>query len=84
MATRPRLRLRRRADGLQLPLRQIRRDLPEVPQARLALGEIPLDPAQRRLLILRRTALGVEMHELECVLEQKVRELAGLNRGIGM
>jgi hypothetical protein len=59
-------------------------DLPEVPQARLALGEIPLEPAQRRLLILRRTALGVEMHELECVLEQEVRELAGLNRGIGM
>jgi hypothetical protein len=34
-----------------------------------------LEPSHRRLLVLRRSLLRVEPHELECVLERKVREL---------
>ena len=44
--------------------------------ARIALLEVPPEPAQRRLLILRRPTLSIEMHELQRVLERQVRELA--------
>ncbi len=40
------------------------------------LGQVPLEPPHRRLLVLRRPALGVEVDELQRVLERQVRELA--------
>ena len=51
------------------------------------LGQVPLEPPHRRRLELRRSALGVEMEELQCVFERQVREfswtepdVAGLKR----
>jgi hypothetical protein len=53
------------------------RDLGEVLQPRRALGQIPLKPSQSCSLVLRRSALGVEMDKLERVLKRQVRQLAG-------
>ena len=58
------------------PRSQLSRNLREVLQRRRALREIPLEPAQRRPLVLRRPARGVEVDELQCVFEREVRELA--------
>ena len=60
----------------RLALRQIRGDVSEVPQPWRALGEIALEPAHRRLFVLRRAALRVEMDELQEVFQRQVRELA--------
>ena len=40
------------------------------------LDQVALQPPQRRLLVLRRTTLGVEVNSLERVLEREVREFA--------
>jgi hypothetical protein len=61
---------------LRLPLRWIRSDLREMSRSRRAFREVSLEPAQSRLLVLRRTALGVEMDELQEVFERQVREFA--------
>jgi hypothetical protein len=44
---------------------------------RLALAEVPLEPAKRSLLVLRRSALGVEVDKLEEIFKRQVRKLAG-------
>jgi hypothetical protein len=56
---------------------EVREELREVLESRRALAEVALEPAQRRLLVLRRPAISVELHELEGVLERYVRELPG-------
>ena len=58
-----------------VPPRQIRSDLREVLEPGPGFRQIPLEPPHRRLLVLRRSALGVEVDEL-CVLERQVRTLA--------
>jgi hypothetical protein len=63
--------------GLTLELRETRRNLCEVPEPGRAFGQVPLKPAHRRLLVLRRSALRVELHELQGILERQVRQLAG-------
>ena len=47
-------------------------DLREVLEPRRALSQVPLEPAQRRLLVLRRAALGVEVDELQRILERRL------------
>ena len=49
----------------------------EVGQARLALREVPLEPPQGRLLILRAVWLRVQVDELQGVLERQLRDLPG-------
>jgi hypothetical protein len=46
-------------------------------RAAISDDEIPLKPAQRRLLVLRRFVFGVEPDEQKSVLEREIRELAG-------
>jgi hypothetical protein len=48
-------------------LGEIRRELSEVLESRRAFSQIPLEPSQCRLLVFRRPAIRVEMHELERV-----------------
>ena len=45
-------------------------------QPRRAFGQVTLEPPHRRLLALRRPALGVHVDELERVLERQIREFA--------
>jgi hypothetical protein len=40
------------------------------------LIEVPLQPPQRRALVLRRSALRVQLDELQLVFERKVREFS--------
>jgi hypothetical protein len=56
----------------RLALGEGRRDLGEVLESRRAFSEVPLQPAQRRPLVLRRPALRVQVHELQRVLERRV------------
>jgi len=58
---------------------QLMRDLREVLESGRALGQVPLEPPQSCSLELRRSALRIEVDELEGVLERKVRELASLD-----
>src|SRR5262249_44535353 len=70
-------RLPRLVGPVALSLRELARDLREVLQPGRALADVALEPAHRRLLVLRRSALGVQVDELERVLEREVRQLAG-------
>ena len=56
---------------------QIRRQLREVLKLRRAFGQIALEPPHRRPLVLRRSALRVQVDELQGILEREVRQLAG-------
>ncbi len=56
--------------------RQLCGDLGEVPKSRRTFGQIPLEPAKRSSFVLRRSALRVQMDELQRVLEWQVREFA--------
>jgi len=66
-----------RPTRVAFPLSEARRDLREVLEPRRAFRQVALEPAQRGLLVLRRSALGVEMDELERILEREVRKVAG-------
>lgn len=58
-------------------LARTRSDLSEVLESERAFRQVPLEPAQRRLLELRRPAFGLEMDELERVLKRPIGQLAG-------
>jgi hypothetical protein len=58
-----------------LALRQLVRDLREVPKPGGPLGQVPLEPPHRRPLVLRRSTLRVEVDELQEVVEWEVRKL---------
>jgi hypothetical protein len=47
-------------------------DLREVLEPGRAFGQVPLKPAQRRPLELRRSTLGVQVEQLESVFEGQV------------
>jgi hypothetical protein len=49
--------------SLRLALGQARREFREVSKSWRAFGQVPLEPAHRCPLVLRRAALGVEMDE---------------------
>ena len=55
---------------------EARCDLRKVLEPGRAFCQVTLKPTHRRSLELRRSALGVEMDELEGVLERQVRQLA--------
>lgn len=61
---------------IRRPLREARDNLRKVLEPRLALRHVPLEPAYGRSFVLRRSSLGIEMHELEGVLEPQVREFS--------
>jgi hypothetical protein len=61
----------------RLSLRQPLRELGEVLERRRLLGDVSLQPPHRRLLVLRRPALGIQVDELQKVRERQVREVAG-------
>jgi hypothetical protein len=56
---------------------ELGRDLREVLEPRRSFGQVPIEPPQRRFLVLRRSSLCVELHELPRILERQVRKLAG-------
>jgi hypothetical protein len=62
---------------LSLTPGEIRGDLREVLEPGRAFRQIPPEPSQRRLLVLRRSPLGVEVDELEGIFEPEVRKFAG-------
>jgi len=73
----------RREPALSVSPRQIGCDLSEVLKPRRALGQVSLKPSHRGLLVLRRSALRVQVDELERVLEQaggRLAELAAIGR----
>ena len=58
-------------------MRQLICDLGEVLQPRRAFRQVPLEPPKRRPLVFRGAPFGVQVDELQRVLELEVRELAG-------
>jgi hypothetical protein len=60
--------------GFRVARGEARHDLREVLEPRLAFGEVTLKPAHRRRLELRRPALGVQVDELQCILQRQVRK----------
>jgi hypothetical protein len=65
--------------SLKLTLCETRCDLREMLKPRRTLSEIPLKPAHRGTLVLRRSSLRVKVDESQRVLEREVRQLS---RGI--
>lgn len=67
---------RTRPTRFEFTLSETHRDFREGLEPARAFGQVTLKPAQRSTLVLRRSALGIEVHELESVLERELGHLA--------